>query len=500
MQAQERIRFRTASRLTLLALALLPVSLLSVTLPPISGIASAQSSPAPSALKRQSSIPLLSPDQMKADDRATAQSQQQAIAQSAQFYGYALDTSYAYREIACPVAPKHLLLAYEATSPNGSLSRFTAVVRRSSEGEIAGRQTPAQIIPILHFGVVPFIPAIANPHSIEVFNTTVPTTPSATEVLTTAQTGSEPLLVRSLCYLAMVGEEPAALETPSSSQATIHAPVPTVVFQERGKIRQLISIRSSASTYQVWALTFLSGSRLLSATRQEHPIDRTPLVLNAINAGSPAGSTTTKTVNAAPAQVFAEPATSTASAPASSMPLHPATTASTASAAIPVETAPTMVPPAPRSASPVPSAAPAPVSTATEAIKPLSPPATPPTPDVRAIEPTAATVVSPVASTMKPAAPASPATPAASEPVLSPRTPALTPTPAADTEAPQPTTPLAVSSAGATPPAPAATITTPMTIKPSPPPPPGRLIPSPPPPPSRFIPDSALKTPPHLLQ
>ena len=85
----------------------------------------------------------------------------------------------------------------------------------------------------------------------------------------------------------MVGEEPAALRSPGLEQATIHAPIPTLVFQERGNIRQLISVRGAANSYQVWALTFRPGGKLLSATRAEHPIDRTPLVLNAANTGSP---------------------------------------------------------------------------------------------------------------------------------------------------------------------------------------------------------------------
>ena len=120
----------------------------------------------------------------------------------------------------------------------------------------------------------------------------------------------------------MVGEEPAALRSPGLEQATIHAPIPTLVFQGRGKIRQLISVRSAPSSYQVWALTFQAGGKLLSATRAEHPIDRTPLVLNAANTGSPSVPTTpaprrprirSKSVSAEPAistPVTPEPTTS----------------------------------------------------------------------------------------------------------------------------------------------------------------------------------------------
>src|SRR5271170_4892367 len=178
MRNQMRTRPRTARGAALLALALLATS-------EVAGAQSGPAKPQPSAA--EFSIPLLSPEQMTADDQAAAQRQQQTIAQSAQFYGYTLDSSYAYREIACPVAPNHLLLAYEATSPNGSVSRFTAVVLRGAQEETAARHPAAQIIPILHFGVVPFGAAIANPHSIEVFNSGVANAPSATEVLAATQ-------------------------------------------------------------------------------------------------------------------------------------------------------------------------------------------------------------------------------------------------------------------------------------------------------------------------
>ena len=166
---------------------------------------------------------------------AAARAGTPAIANSAQFYGYTVDSSYSYREIACPVAPndcsspirRHLRTAPSPASPRSFV--------RGRRRRPAGSHPVAQIIPIFHFGVVPFIPAIANPHSIEVFNAAISPAPSATEVLSANQAGNQPLLVRALCYLAMVGEEPAAPRSPSSSQATIHAPIPTLVFRNKGR-------------------------------------------------------------------------------------------------------------------------------------------------------------------------------------------------------------------------------------------------------------------------
>jgi hypothetical protein len=424
----------------------------------------------------QFSIALLPPNQMATADRAIAEGWQQTIAASAQFYGYTLDSSYSYRQIACPVAPNHLVLAYEATAASGSISRFTAVVRRSAEEEIAGKHASAQIIPILHAGVVPFIRAIANPHSIEIFNAVFSPAPGPTEVLAAAQSGNQPLLVRALCYLAIVGEEPVALRSPSLEPATIHAPIPTLQFLDRGRIRQLISVQSSANDYQVWALTFSAG-KLLSATRAEYPIVRTPLVLNA-NAATPP----------APAP------------PAGAVSITPSTgVVSAAAAPAPMNAPPT--PPVVRPMEPSAPSTPAASSINAEsntAPSPLQPPASETT---ITAEPATATVSSPSATVAQPAEPAQPIAPQPSTVTPSvanpPQPSAASATPASIAPGPTPPTP-AAASVSLAPPIPA-TQTSPD-IKPSAPVPPVRFIANPPTPPSRFIPGSSLKTPPHLPQ
>jgi hypothetical protein len=496
----------------------LAATLLSFAILPVARFAGAQSgsiSPRPEAAL--DSLALLPAEQMTPADRAAAQSWQPTIASSAQFYGYAVDSSYSYRQIACPVAPNALLLAYESTSPNGLISRFTALVSRTAEEETAVRRPGAQIIPILHFGIVPFIPAIANPHSIEVFNSGVSLAPSAVQVLSAAQAGDQPLLVRALCYLAMVGEESAALASPSSDQATIHAPIRTLVFQNKGRIRQQVSILGSQNSYQVWALTFQSGGKLLSATREEHSVDRTPVVLNAANSGAPSISTRPTVAPSSNSQIPAQPVMP--------MPLT-ASPAATTAAASPVAAAqsitPTVVPPAPPKSIP---------AVATTVPTPPTPPATqpavePPTPPPStSIEPGEAATKSELAPTTPPARSLAPLTAPMTTPLAAP--PALTATPASASALPPPTSappppapepsaavsltpqPPAASAnpAPIPPPASAATqapsaafVATPPVVKPSPPLPPGRLISHPPPPPSRFIPDSALKTPPHLPQ
>jgi hypothetical protein len=224
------------------------------------------------AADQSSSIPLLPPAAMSESDARIAVAEQPAVAESARLYGYVLDSSYDYREIACPFAPGHLLLAYKAVQSGGAVSRFTAVLRRGAEGEIGGRQGGVEIIPILHFGVVPFVPAYSSPHSFEVFNQAVTAGPEGREAVASLKAGREPLLTRSLCFLAMIGEPPAAIRAPSLDPATLHAPVPTLQFVEKARVRQILAVRNSEATYQVWTLTFSPAGRLLAAQPEEHSI------------------------------------------------------------------------------------------------------------------------------------------------------------------------------------------------------------------------------------
>jgi hypothetical protein len=435
MQVWPPIRFRFASQVLMFVL-------LAVTL---------GQTESGSTDSSQYAISLLTPEQMKASDRAIVEQQQSAIAASAQFYGYTINTAYAYRQIDCPVAAAALVLAYESTAANGAISRFTAVIPR------AVGDTHAQIIPILRFGIVPFVPAIANPHSIEVFNAAVEAGPNAVGVLSAAETGHQPLMVRSLCYLAMVGEEPAAIRSPGKNPATILAPVPTVIFLDHEKVRQQISIRSTAETYQVWGLTFDSAGKLLTTTRVAHPVDRTPV---------------TETANAghvpAPAQAITsqQAIDSSVSPPAAAV--NRATPSVSGSEPSSVDVAP-----ADHAAVAVPApAANQPAKTSQASSEPVTLPvtsseATVPVQPSGVVTASGATNAPAVSSTPIKTSPNVPSTPVAvSAPVVEPYTAQTSPS---------------------TPPA-----------KPPLPMPPEQFITNLPKPPGRFIPDSALKTPPHL--
>ncbi len=417
--------------------------------------AGAQTTP---ATAESIAIALLPPQQMSPEHARLASNMQDSVARSAGIYGYTLDASYDYREIACPFAPHDVLLAYESVSPNGAISRFTAIL---SPGDSSGR-SPVQIIPILHFGVTPFVPAYSSPHSLETFNQAVDAAPVGSAALAEIKAGRAPIVLRGLCYLAMVGAEPSALRSPSLEAATFQAPVPTLQFLEKGRSRQLISIRSSATTYQVWALSFSSSGRLMAASREERPVDRMPELLEA---ATPAGARTPAVAASNP------PVPSTPmEQPAAAMPLasQPATPVAPAAISAPSAVAASA---SPESASPAASG-----HGAVSAVSQPAPIAAPPP-----VTSSAVIAESPIA---QPALPAK-------EAVVAPPVPATPLAPVAATMVTPPSPP-------AMPAAPDANSlrSTQIVI----PEPPHRFIPDPPPPPRRFTPASALQTPPHLSQ
>ncbi len=395
------------------------------------------------------SIPLLPPERMPAEDTRLAAGRQAAIASTAQIYGYALNSSYSYREIACPFAPRHLLLAYESDQSNGAISRFTVVLPREDDGSASGRSR-VQLIPILRFGVQPFVAPASNPHSIAVFNEAVSPAPVGVAALADLQAGSEPVLLRGLCYLAMVGAEPDALYEPSVDEAAIHAPVPELQILAKGRMRQLISVRSSPAEYQLWAMTFSGAGKLLSAAREEHPVRPNIPALQAAAQTSP---------NRPPEA--AETARPSDSLPDSTQnPLRTAPGASQAQPSTPSQPTETMVAPSTPSATTPPEAVPAPTVAMTKPVA-TSDAATAKGMPSSSVETPAGTVTA-ARPQMTAAAVATP--PPAANSGLSASTPASLPARASLPE------------------------------------PPHRFIPEGPSPPRRVIPASALQSPPHLPQ
>lgn len=191
-----------------------------------------------------------SPAEMSAADRAMVATRTGSISRAASLYGYRLDSTFSYRQTICTGAPDAIVLNYRAGAP-GHESVFTAAINREKNPE-----EPVLILPVLISGVVPFLPPAQNPGSIEMLN----------RIFLQARSGN--WMSRALCFVALVGEAPAALQQPAVDRATMQAPEPTLT-QERDRIVQTLALRGSTGGYQVWTFTFAQSGKLLGVQSQQ---------------------------------------------------------------------------------------------------------------------------------------------------------------------------------------------------------------------------------------
>lgn len=195
-----------------------------------------------------------SADTANPEIRAILHSKERAIATEAAFFGYNLHASgWTWNETACPVFPDHLLLHYQRTSPDGSVSLFTALVPRDKDR--------VYVVPVLYRNATPFQSAYGSERSIAVFNRAVPA-----EVAEKALQPDGSWLMMGLCYAEMVGAESHALERSGGDVALSLAPLPTLHIIVDASTRQVIfTDRNAPGQYLVWALNFANSGRLLAA-------------------------------------------------------------------------------------------------------------------------------------------------------------------------------------------------------------------------------------------
>ena len=272
------------------------------------------------------SLVRLTPAEMSVSDVAIVAARADDIARSAQIYGYALDRTFSYSQAVCPAATGSILLMYESSSSGGGISRFSAVVPRVKSGR------GIEIVPVRIMGAAPFEPAWRNPHSYAVFN----------QMISPDWRGEgrgDRFLELGLCYMAVVGEPPSALRTPSLMLATIHAPEPTLrVLSDEG-LEEVFSVRVDETQYDVWTLAFSRSGALIRADREVHRTDTAPAAqmligrteVPAITPGERVLATNAPAVNTAiasapnssvPGQTVALPANETASLASGSTGTH----------------------------------------------------------------------------------------------------------------------------------------------------------------------------------
>lgn len=183
---------------------------------------------------------------------ASAQQREGGIASAAKIYGYDLGAgNWTLDQVQCVVMPKVSLLHYRETFPDGTESRFTAVVPLEGEGRV-------HIVPVLHRNATPFLPAPVNPRNYTLFNQLVQGT---------AAKGT--WLDLSACYAALTGDGSGV----RSEIGIAGAPRPTVQTDPGGKTHRVtFATRQGGSRYTVWNVSFDRFGRVTNAAIQDESV------------------------------------------------------------------------------------------------------------------------------------------------------------------------------------------------------------------------------------
>jgi hypothetical protein len=189
---------------------------------------------------------------------ASAQLREGGIASAARIYGYDLGAgNWTLDQVQCVAMPKVSLLHYRETFPDGTESRFTAVVPLTGEGRV-------HIVPVLYRNATPYLPAPVNPRNYALFNQLVQGT---------AAKGT--WLDLSACYAALTGAGSGV----RSELGIAGAPKPTVHTDPAGKTHRItFATRQGQSGYKVWNVSFDRFGRVTNATTEDESVyaDKAP--------------------------------------------------------------------------------------------------------------------------------------------------------------------------------------------------------------------------------
>ncbi len=195
---------------------------------------------------------------MSPSDRALLQQRSRELVTAAAIYGYDLAAgNWSVDQAVCPVFPGTLMLHYQQRYPDGSESRFTALLSRSS--------SQVRIVPSLHKNAADFLPAARNPHNYALFNRLVPASLAAQSVDPAGK-----WLVYAVCYAEMVGAQPNVPDDPGLDVALVHAPPSTFRMDAVTHTRQVqFPDRESANAYAVWTLSLNKNGRIAGASVED---------------------------------------------------------------------------------------------------------------------------------------------------------------------------------------------------------------------------------------
>jgi len=205
------------------------------------------------------SLQHLTRDEMNSADRELLRARRKELIEEAQFYAYDISAgNWTYDQTICPALPDTLLLHYLEKFPDGSESLFTALIPR--------REGRVRIVPVLYRNSSPYIPAVKNTRSFELFNSLVPAA--------IAKKDSNPegqWLSLGVCYAEVVGGRPNVPDQPSLDAATIKAPVSTYRFDAATRQRQIqFSDRGAAKVYTIWTISLNESGRVIGAVNEDY--------------------------------------------------------------------------------------------------------------------------------------------------------------------------------------------------------------------------------------
>jgi hypothetical protein len=208
-------------------------------------------------------LQVLSVGQMAPADAALLGARREDLATAAEFHGYDISAgTWIESQIACPYAPRYVILHDVQLSQDGSISLFTALIPREA-GHV-------RIIPVLHHGA----------QASHIFGST-PGQRSLIDEVISARQLSEPLdkndewTTLAYCYGALAGAEPVASSTTAPVQT-----VPHLALDQNGKVREMsFSMLGPDHFYQDWSIQFDGHGKVKAiglSARSVHPPQDVP--------------------------------------------------------------------------------------------------------------------------------------------------------------------------------------------------------------------------------
>ncbi len=199
-------------------------------------------------------LQFLPADQMTEHDRDLAANAESSIRERAGFENLEFNEGqWAYRQIACPALPNHLLLRFTRDDGTRAMSMFSAAIPRNGEGRV-------RIIPIVRKGYSLFSPAPIGPLTLAAFNH-IRAEDNPDGVPDWVTTG--------VCYAALAGANPEADQAKLRGGDGPPLPVtdtPTLLITKYGGAIIRFDDLSAAPRPMQWNMFFDRKGKLLKAT------------------------------------------------------------------------------------------------------------------------------------------------------------------------------------------------------------------------------------------